>query len=93
MTVHRVASRDGTSIGYLRQGSGPGVALIQGAMADVHAYRDLISALSSTCTVVSAERRGRGLSPREYSPDHRIARDVEDADAVMAATATPASSG
>jgi pimeloyl-ACP methyl ester carboxylesterase len=86
ITSHRVTSSDGTSIGYLRQGEGPGVVLIQGAMADVHAYSVLAGVLASSCTVLSAERRGRGLSPREYSPDHDIARDVEDVDAIMAAT-------
>jgi len=85
-TLHRVLSRDGTSIGFLRQGRGPAVVLVQGAMADVHAYQDLAAALSTTCTVISAERRGRGLSPRPYESGHDIARDVEDVDAVMAAT-------
>lgn len=86
ISIERVTSGDGTSIGYLRQGIGPGVVLVQGAMADVHAYRCLARALSSSCTVYTAERRGRGLSPRPYAADHEIARDVEDVDAIMAAT-------
>ena len=81
-----VTSRDGTRIGYLRQGAGPGLVLVQGAMADVHAYRDLAAALSTSFTVISAERRGRGLSPHPYDRGHDIARDVDDLDAVMAAT-------
>ena len=81
-----VVSHDGTRIGYLRQGSGPGVVLVQGAMADVHAYRDLAAALATSFTVISAERRGRGLSPRPYDRGHSIDRDVEDIDAIMAAT-------
>lgn len=85
ITEH-VTSRDGTLIGYLRQGTGPGMVLVQGAMADVHAYRDLARALSSSFTVITAERRGRGISPRPYSADHSIARDVEDLDAIMTAT-------
>jgi pimeloyl-ACP methyl ester carboxylesterase len=54
-------------------------------MADVHAYRDLALTLSASFTVITAERRGRGISPRPYTADHTIARDVEDLDAVMTA--------
>ena len=86
IVTDHVVSRDGTSIGYLRQGTGPGIVLVQGAMADVHAYRELALALSSSFTVITAERRGRGISPRPYTADHTIARDVEDLDAVMTAT-------
>jgi pimeloyl-ACP methyl ester carboxylesterase len=81
-----VRSKDGTDIGYVRQGTGPGVVLVQGAMADVHAYRDLATELSRDWTVIRVERRGRGLSQRPYEASHDIARDVEDIDAVMAAT-------
>lgn len=81
-----VTSRDGTTIGYLRQGTGPGIVLVQGAMADVYAYRELGNELSSSFTVILAERRGRGLSPLPYSGDHDIARDVEDVEAIMEAT-------
>lgn len=86
IVTEHLGSRDGTSIGYLRQGAGPGIVLVQGAMADVHAYRDLALALSSSFTVITAERRGRGISPRPYTTDHTIARDVEDLDAIMTAT-------
>ncbi len=86
IVTEHAESRDGTSIGYLRQGTGPGIVLVQGAMADVHAYRELALALSSSFTVITAERRGRGISPRPYTPDHTIARDVEDLDAIMTAT-------
>lgn len=81
-----VVSRDGTRIGIVRQGTGPAIVLVQGGMADVHAYRDLADDLSETFTVVRAERRGRGLSPHPYDPAHDIAREIDDLDAVMAAT-------
>jgi len=86
VTPHHVTSADGTRIGYLSQGAGPGIVLVQGAMADVSAYRDLAAALSPSFTVYSVERRGRGLSPRPYDTGHDIARDVEDVDAVLART-------
>jgi pimeloyl-ACP methyl ester carboxylesterase len=81
-----VTSRDGTRIGYVQQGSGPGVVLMQGAMADARQYRDLAQALAPSLTVYSADRRGRGLSPKRYDAEHDIARDVEDIDAILAAS-------
>jgi pimeloyl-ACP methyl ester carboxylesterase len=87
---HSTLSRDGTKVGYLRQGTGPAVVLVQGAMADVHAYRRLAEQLSDTLTVIRLERRGRGISPRRYTQEHDIARDVEDLDAVMEATGASA---
>jgi len=63
-TQHSVASRDGTRIGYLRQGSGPGIVLVQGAMGTANHDREPADALSSGFTVYSVDRRGRGLSPR-----------------------------
>ena len=85
-----VASADGTRIGYLKEGSGPGVVLVQGAMADVTAYRNFATALSGSFTVYSAERRGRGISPKDYDPRHDVARDVEDIDAILAETGATA---
>ena len=84
---HRQAtSQDGTRIGYLRQGEGPGLVLVQGAMGTAEHYRQLAGALSSHFTVYSVDRRGRGMSPRPYDGGHGIARDVEDVDAVLQAT-------
>lgn len=84
--AQRVISTDGTQIGFLSQGRGPGLVLVQGAMADVSAYLDLAADLAKSFTVHSAERRGRGISPRPYTEDHDLARDVEDVDAILRAT-------
>lgn len=84
--IEQVTSADGTRIGYLSEGAGPGLVLVQGAMADVYAYRDLASELGTSYTVFSAERRGRGLSPRPYSQDHDVGRDVADVDGILQAT-------
>lgn len=81
-----VRSADGTTIGYLRRGSGPGVVLVQGAMADAQAYSRFAELLSGGFTVFSADRRGRASSPRPYGQDHDLARDVEDIDAILQTT-------
>ncbi|BCY09173.1 alpha/beta fold hydrolase [Actinoplanes sp. L3-i22] len=78
-----VTSRDGTRIGYLRRGAGPGLVLIQGAMGTAYHYHDLANALAPDFTVYTPDRRGRGLSPKPYDDGHDIARDVEDVAALL----------
>ncbi len=85
VTEEFVTSADGTRIGYLRQGTGPGLVLVQGAMGTANHYSELADALSVRFTVCSADRRGRGLSPKRYDGSHNIARDVEDIDAILTA--------
>ena len=82
--VASLGSKDGTRIGYRRYGSGAAVVLVQAAMATTHNYHDLAKNLADTFTVYVPERRGRGLSAREYSADHVIDRDLEDLEAVLA---------
>ena len=81
-----VTSKDGTRIGCVRRGTGPGVVLVQGAMGTADHYSELAEALAGRFTVHAVDRRGRGLSPKPYDPGHDLARDVEDVDAVLAAT-------
>ena len=88
VTVGSVVSCDGTRIGYRRIGRGPGLVLVQGAMGTAYNYDELARALAPAFTVYAPDRRGRGLSPKPYSPAHDLARDVEDIDAVLAAAGT-----
>jgi len=81
-----VASADGTRIGYQTCGSGPGLVLVQGAMGTAGNFRELAQALSGSFSVHVPDRRGRGLSPRPYSAGYVIQRDIEDLDALLAAT-------
>jgi pimeloyl-ACP methyl ester carboxylesterase len=85
-TTGSVRSADGTTIGFLRRGSGPSIVLVQGAMADAHAYSRFAEHLADRLTVFSADRRGRAASPRPYGQDHDLARDVEDIDAILETT-------
>lgn len=79
-------SRDGTKIGYAKVGNGPGLILVQGAMGAVAHYSGLAEALSGFFTVLMPDRRGRGMSPLPYRPGHDVGRDVEDVEAVQAAS-------
>ncbi len=90
VTEQHATSADGTRIGYLSQGSGPGLVLVQGAMGTAEDYSELAAALAPHFSVHSVDRRGRGRSPRAYDAGHVIARDVEDVDAVLAATGADA---
>jgi pimeloyl-ACP methyl ester carboxylesterase len=80
--MNTVVSKDGTNIGYTVTGQGPGLILVQGAMGTAHNYRDLAQALSSDFTVYTPDRRGRGMSPKPFTPEHKIQRDVEDIEAL-----------
>jgi len=79
-----VLSKDGTKIGYRKYGSNkPALIIVQGAMGVIVNYHELAKALSHHFTVYVPERRGRPLSPKEYTPDHSIEKDVEDVSCVI----------
>ena len=80
--MNTVVSKDGTRIGYTSVGEGPGLILVQGALGTAHNYRDLAHALASAFTVYTPDRRGRGISPKPFTPGHTIQRDVEDIEAL-----------
>jgi len=85
-TVSAVTSKDGTKIGYRQYGHGPGVILVMGAMGTAHNYDQLARALATDFTVYVPDRRGRGMSPREYSTDHSIQMELQDLDSLLAHT-------
>ncbi len=78
-----VTSKDGTKIAYDKQGSGPVVILVDGALG----YRlfgpmpGLAKLLESHFTVITFDRRGRGGSGGGRSVS--ITREVEDIDALI----------
>jgi pimeloyl-ACP methyl ester carboxylesterase len=82
MTAGSVVSRDGTRIGYLRVGRGPGVVLLHGSSESARSHTQLALALADTFTVYLPDRRGRGLSG-PHRPDHSIRTEVEDLQAVL----------
>jgi pimeloyl-ACP methyl ester carboxylesterase len=57
-----VTSPDGSTIAYRATGAGPAVILIGGAYNDRSTVADLADTLSSSCTAITYDRRGRGDS-------------------------------
>jgi alpha-beta hydrolase superfamily lysophospholipase len=78
-------SADGTTIGYDIAGSGPLLVLVDGAMCHRGGpLAPLAAELAGTFTVVTYDRRGRGESGD--TPPYTVQREVEDLQAVVAAT-------
>jgi pimeloyl-ACP methyl ester carboxylesterase len=80
-----VTSADGTRIVFDRQGSGPVVVLVTGALDDGSENAPLATELAPQLTVLNYARRGRGSSgdTQPYAVD----REIEDIDALIAAAA------
>lgn len=80
MIVH-VTSRDGTSIGCMRYGSGRPLVLVHGTSGDHTRWAPLLSTLEQQFTVYACDRRGRGLSGD--GADYSLEREAEDIVAVV----------
>jgi Predicted hydrolases or acyltransferases (alpha/beta hydrolase superfamily) len=78
-----VTSADGTSIGYDRAGSGPPLVLVDGAFCSRQfgPMPDLAPLLTTSFTVYTYDRRGRGESgdTKPYASE----REIEDIDALI----------
>lgn len=83
MPTEFATSSDGTRIAFSREGSGPVLVLVDGAMC----YRDFGPAkpftdeLSDAYTVVSYDRRGRGESGD--ASGYEVRREIDDLSAVL----------
>lgn len=77
-----VISADGTTIGYRRVGTGPGVVLVHGGGQASQNLMSLAGALGDAFTVYVPDRRGRGLSG-PYREDHGVRQEVEDLGALL----------
>ena len=63
VAARSISSKDGTRIAYDRQGQGPALILIGGALSDRAGSVPLAGMLASHFTVISFGRRGRGAPP------------------------------
>jgi pimeloyl-ACP methyl ester carboxylesterase len=80
--MNRVTSKDGTSIAYDRQGSGPAVILVGGAFVDRSENAPLAAELAERFTVYNYDRRGRGDSGDTLP--YAVEREIEDIQALIA---------
>jgi pimeloyl-ACP methyl ester carboxylesterase len=80
-----VTSADRTRLAFWVTGSGPTLVLVHGTTSDHTTYDELVPHLASRRTVVTYDRRGRGVSGDGQSYD--MERELEDAAAVFAAAA------
>jgi pimeloyl-ACP methyl ester carboxylesterase len=85
------SSADGTRIAFDREGSGPLLVLVDGALVSraMGPAKPLQEALRDRFTVVAYDRRGRGESGD--APDYEPAREIEDLHAVIDAAGGNAS--
>ena len=81
--MDQVISKDGTKIGFDRQGEGPPVVLICGGSVTRMADAPLAAELQRDFTVLNYDRRGRGDS--DDTLPYAIEREIEDIDALIQA--------
>lgn len=84
-TIHMVTSKDGSAISYLKNGNGPGLVILHGAMESIQSHIQLARNLAKDFTVYLPDRRGRGLSG-PYRPNHCIQNDVDDIEVLLLQT-------
>jgi pimeloyl-ACP methyl ester carboxylesterase len=81
--MNKVISKDGTEIAFDKQGVGPGVILVDGALSfrSFGPMPELAKLLSTNFTVIDYDRRGRGESSE--SKPFAVEREIEDIEALM----------
>ena len=83
--IEHVTSADGTTIGYRKIGSGPGLVIMHGGLRSSRHYERLAAALADTYTVYIPDRRGRGLSG-SVGEDYSTRKECEDLAAILQKT-------
>ncbi|MEU0357560.1 alpha/beta fold hydrolase [Streptomyces cyaneofuscatus] len=86
--MDRILSADSTPIAYRRQGEGPPLVLVGGALSTAATDAPLAALLAPRFTVVTYDRRGRGASGGGADG---VRREIEDLSAVVRAAGTGAS--
>ena len=82
---HSVTSADGTGIGLLTAGTGPGLLLVHGGMGRLERWEPLWDLLTGHWQVSAMDRRGRGSSG-DAEP-YELSQEYDDVAAVAATLA------
>jgi pimeloyl-ACP methyl ester carboxylesterase len=80
--TRRVTSPDGTPIAYRRVGTGPPVVVLHGGLGSWQSWLAVAERLADRFELFLLDRRGRGASG-DGTPPHALAREIEDAQAVL----------
>jgi pimeloyl-ACP methyl ester carboxylesterase len=81
MLMRKIISKDGTKIAYDKQGEGPVLILVLGALNKRGSGKKLTKLLASHFTVISYDRRGRGGSTDTLP--YRIEKEIDDLNALI----------
>jgi len=87
--MYKVHSADGATIAYEKTGHGLPLLVIHGDYVDHTQWSTALPFLAQDFTVYAMDRRGHGASD-PYRAGHTLARDVEDALALLEAIHEPA---
>ncbi|KXK58690.1 alpha/beta hydrolase [Micromonospora rosaria] len=79
--MHKVVSRDGTTIAYVKEGEGPPLVLLGGGFRDHTVFTPIVPYLNPHVTTYCYDRRGRGESGD--APTWALEREIEDLVAVI----------
>lgn len=85
--MEQIRSKDGTTIGFRRSGSGPPLLLVHGTTADHSRWDPISPQFEQHFTVYAMDRRGRGSSTD--APDYDILREAEDVAVMVDAIGEP----
>jgi pimeloyl-ACP methyl ester carboxylesterase len=85
--MEQIVSKDGTTIGFRRSGTGPPLLLVHGTTADHRRWATISPRFEPDFTVYAMDRRGRGMSGD--SPEYDLLREAEDVAAVVDALNEP----
>jgi pimeloyl-ACP methyl ester carboxylesterase len=85
--MEQIVSKDGTTIGFRRSGTGPPLLLVHGTTADHRRWATISPRFEPDFTVYAMDRRGRGMSGD--APEYELMREAEDVAAMVEAQNEP----